>query len=252
MVGASSARSVRGRRWVALGLALAFVGAAACSGAGEQGGKALRYGFDFESGFTNTFDISKSASDCDQIPGFYIYDSLIHWNARTETLEPGQALTWKLDGRTVTLTLRHGLKFQDGEPFNSEAVKLGLERNNLNKELTSLDIITSIDIPDPYTVVLHNKDDTGLDLFSAFTGPLFDLDAGTRRAGPRPRRPIPQASLTLSVEASNPTMSALARHAHRLRRVRDRHPFLTDSTYQQAPAMKRQTSVTVTHEDLRC
>ncbi len=194
MVGAGSARrSVRGRRWVALGLALALVGAAACSGAGEQGGKALRYGFDFESGFTNTFDISKSAGDCDQIPGFYIYDSLIHWNAKTETPEPGQALTWKLDGRTVTLTLRHGLKFQDGEPFNSQAVKLGLERNNLNKELTSLDIITSIDTPDPYTVVLHNKDDTGLDLFTAFTGrdgmimaPKSFANAGTHPVGAGP------------------------------------------------------------------
>ncbi len=194
MVGAKSARrSVRGRRWVASGLALALVGFAACSGAGSQGGKALRYGFDFESGFTNTFDVSKSAGDCDQIPGFYIYDSLIHWNAKTETLEPGQALTWKIDGRTVTLTLRQGLKFQDGEPFNSQAVKAGLEHNNLNKQLTSLDIIDSIDTPDPYTVVIHTKDDTGLDLFSAFTGrdgmimaPKSFAHAGTNPVGAGP------------------------------------------------------------------
>jgi hypothetical protein len=30
-----------------------------------------------------------------------------------------------------------------------------------------------------------------------------------------------------------------------------RHPLLADPTHQQTPAMKRQTSVTVRHEDLR-
>src|SRR5215472_16091676 len=33
------------------------------------------------------------------------------------------------DGKTVTIKLRPGVKFQDGEPFNAEAAKYSLERH---------------------------------------------------------------------------------------------------------------------------
>lgn len=65
------------------------------------------------------------------------------------------------------------------------------------------------------------------------------------------RRPIPQAGVALGVEAGNPPMRTLARDAHRLRDMRHRHPFLADPSDEQPPTMKRQTSITVTHEDLR-
>jgi len=46
------------------------------------------------------------------------------------TFIPGLATDWTVtpDGQTWTFTLREGITFQDGEPFNAEAVKANLER----------------------------------------------------------------------------------------------------------------------------
>ena len=64
------------------------------------------------------------------------------------------------DGKEVTIKLRPGVKFQDGEAFNAEAAKFSLERH-LNMqgsfrkpELTTLD---HIDVVDPLTIKLVLK-----------------------------------------------------------------------------------------------
>jgi peptide/nickel transport system substrate-binding protein len=36
---------------------------------------------------------------------------------------------WAADQRSVVITLRSGVKFHDGEPFNAEAVKFNIERH---------------------------------------------------------------------------------------------------------------------------
>ena len=46
-------------------------------------------------------------------------------------------------------------------------------------------------------------------------------------------------------------MGALPRDPHRFRDMRNRHLLDTNTFDQQQPAVKRQTGVTVTHEDLR-
>lgn len=79
----------------------------------------------------------------------------------------------------------------------------------------------------------------------------FDLGNGPCRHPMRTRRPIPQAGVALGIEAGNPTMRTLARYAHRLRNMSHRHPILTDPSDEQTPTRKRQTSIAVTHEDLR-
>ena len=38
------------------------------------------------------------------------------------------AWSWSPDGKALTLTLREGVKFQDGEPFNADAVRVNIER----------------------------------------------------------------------------------------------------------------------------
>ncbi len=64
------------------------------------------------------------------------------------------------DGKEVTIKLRPGVKFQDGEPFNAEAAKFSLERHltmqgSFRKpELASLD---HVDVVDPLTVKLVLK-----------------------------------------------------------------------------------------------
>src|SRR5665213_1714367 len=64
------------------------------------------------------------------------------------------------DGKEVTIKLRPGVKFQDGEPFNAEAAKFSLERHltmqgSFRKpELASRD---HVDVVDPLTVKLVLK-----------------------------------------------------------------------------------------------
>jgi peptide/nickel transport system substrate-binding protein len=63
-------------------------------------------------------------------------------------------------GRTVTIKLRPGVKFNDGTPMNAEAVRYSLDRH-LNMKGSSrrseLESINSIDVVDPLTVRLRLK-----------------------------------------------------------------------------------------------
>jgi peptide/nickel transport system substrate-binding protein len=61
---------------------------------------------------------------------------------------------WSTDYRSLTLTLRQGVKFQDGTDFNADAVKynLDLQRVGVRPELKS---VTSIDVIDNYTIRLN-------------------------------------------------------------------------------------------------
>src|SRR5215510_5716068 len=59
------------------------------------------------------------------------------------------------DGKTVTIKLRPGVKFHDGEPFNAEAAKFSLDRHGSmtgsfrKPELAAVD---HIDVVDPLTI----------------------------------------------------------------------------------------------------
>ncbi len=143
---------------------------AACSGAGStNAGSSLRYGYDLSAQFTNTFDVSASTGDCDQIALFYIYDTLLHVDHATGKAIPGLAASYELAGRTLTLHLRPGVAFTDGSSVDAAAVKAALNQNNKNAQLTSLDIIGSIDVVDPLTVRLNLTNDTGIQLVYALS-----------------------------------------------------------------------------------
>lgn len=60
-----------------------------------------------------------------------------------------------------------------------------------------------------------------------------------------------QTRVALLVEARHPPVCALATDPHCPRHMRDRHPLITDALHEQATTVDGQTSVTVTHEDLR-
>lgn len=170
------ASSAGGRRRSAVAACLVAVGAAlaACSGSGSGTGSGgadasgvLRYGYDLGAQSTN-FDPGKSVSDCDAIAIQPIYDTLIHRDLNGNLL-PGLAQSWQLEGKTLTLHLRPGVKFQDGTPFNADAVKLGLQHLQKNSSLNSVQIIDSMDVVDPLTLRLNIHDLTGVQLLYAFT-----------------------------------------------------------------------------------
>jgi peptide/nickel transport system substrate-binding protein len=85
------------------------------------------------------------------------------------SVTPLLADSWTMepDGRSYTFKLKKGVKFQDGEPFDSAAVKFSFERakaeGSTNKAKKAVfDNIARIDAPDPYTVILtlNNADAT--------------------------------------------------------------------------------------------
>jgi peptide/nickel transport system substrate-binding protein len=89
-----------------------------------------------------------------------VYSTLVTTD-NSGTIVPGLASKWttSADGKTVTFTLRTGVKFQDGTPFSSADVKASLERILDQKTgavaRSNLLAIQTVDAPDAATVVLH-------------------------------------------------------------------------------------------------
>ncbi len=173
---------VRRRHAVIVVALIAIVSACSGSGNGTSGGGSaggtpnpngiIRYGYDLSAQFTNTFDPLKSNGDCDAIPVQLIYDTLLYRDSNN-VIHPELALSVTQDpsnDRLITIKLRPNVKFSDGEPFNSAAVKASLIRNAKNSQLTSLAPVTSIDTPDDLTLLVHYKDDTGVEFVNAMAG----------------------------------------------------------------------------------
>ena len=87
-----------------------------------------------------------------------ILEPLVVINPSLKT-EPLLAESWKTskDAKTWTFTLKKGIKFHNGEPFNAEAVKFSLERHLKGTVGPKIKVIDSIEVKDEYTVVLHLK-----------------------------------------------------------------------------------------------
>lgn len=82
-------------------------------------------------------------------------------------LTEGLATAWALNATTksITFTLRQGVKFHDGADWNAEAAKWNLDQHLTSDTSTIGPNIESVDIVDTYTVVvnLKNWDSTFLD-----------------------------------------------------------------------------------------
>src|SRR5215467_1903894 len=70
-----------------------------------------------------------------QFTGYTIYDPLVAWEMnvadRPGKLIPGLATEWKVDPsdqKKWRFTLRRGVKFHDGSPFNADAVIWDLDK----------------------------------------------------------------------------------------------------------------------------
>jgi peptide/nickel transport system substrate-binding protein len=59
-----------------------------------------------------------------------VYDGLVRYASGTLEVEPALATSWEIsdDGTVYTFTLREGVTFHDGSPFNAEAVVFNFER----------------------------------------------------------------------------------------------------------------------------
>jgi len=79
-------------------------------------------------------------------------ECLVGWDPKGTPL-PQLATEWKTDQatKTVTFTLRKGVKFHDNTDWNAEACKWNLEQYYITEKNKDLNV-KSVDIIDDYTV----------------------------------------------------------------------------------------------------
>lgn len=148
---------------------------AAAAGPAQPTGT-LNIGYDFSSEFTNTFDPAKSNSECDALITEQIYGFLVTRNAKDQ-LQPGLASSWTLGTNSLTLNLRPGLTFSDGEAYNASAVKTGLLHSKSNTMFTELHAITSIDVLSPTQVRINLSNNSGVRLLYALSQSSGEIPA---------------------------------------------------------------------------
>lgn len=109
-----------------------------------------------------------------------IYDTLLLPTNDGLGVQPGLATKWELSdgGKTVTLTLRAGVKFSDGTALKASDVKFSLDRARNPKNGAWADMVGSIDTvtaTEPGTVVLKLKhpDPTLLPALAMFNTGIF-------------------------------------------------------------------------------
>ncbi|BFH62728.1 nickel ABC transporter substrate-binding protein [Paenibacillus azoreducens] len=91
-----------------------------------------------------------------------VYDALVEYEGEGK-IAPSLAESWEVsdNGKTYRFHLRKQIKFSDGSPLNSAAVKFSLERATSREENAGLEIsrlLKKIEAPDDNTVVLTFKE----------------------------------------------------------------------------------------------
>ena len=89
------------------------------------------------------------------------YETLVAMDREGE-FSPVLATAWEESDTSLTLTLRDGVVFHDGTPFDAAAVKANLEyvRDGATPFAGPLKVISSIDTPDAHTVLLNLAEPT--------------------------------------------------------------------------------------------
>jgi peptide/nickel transport system substrate-binding protein len=90
-----------------------------------------------------------------------VYDMLIYYDEVNQKFIPGLAENWEVstDAKTLTYHIRKGIQYQDGwGELTAEDVKYNIEKQAGKDSVGKVEkarSIDSMDIPDPYTLVLH-------------------------------------------------------------------------------------------------
>jgi peptide/nickel transport system substrate-binding protein len=107
------------------------------------------------------FDPHINASSELGIPLRQVYDTLVYRDPQTGEFVPGLAVSWTIsdDGLIYSFSLRQGVKFHDGTPFNAQAVAANLDRivspaTASQKAVFMLGPYMGYEIVDEYTIRL--------------------------------------------------------------------------------------------------
>jgi peptide/nickel transport system substrate-binding protein len=126
------------------------------------------------------------AFNSEQVALNNIYENLIYMNppGAGEMLRPGLATSWEAneDGTEYTFYLREGVTFQDGAPFNADAVKGTMEHYLAHEGAGCTfvwDAVEDIEVIDEYTIKLSNSYPSPLDLIStaSYCGEIMSPDS---------------------------------------------------------------------------
>jgi peptide/nickel transport system substrate-binding protein len=190
--GALSGRRPRRRRRLALFVgtagvlvtplaqALATGGPAAAASSNVDPNGVLKYGFDLNNEFSNDFAPATEENDCSFTVTSNIYQSMgVPGNAN---VTGGVAQSWTVSNNSSTITfhLRPGLEFSNGQPVTSADVAASLNHTKSSPLRSSLFAISSIQTPDPSTVVVNLSKPTAGDFLWATTyvdGQIYPANA---------------------------------------------------------------------------
>jgi peptide/nickel transport system substrate-binding protein len=115
-----------------LAMALLVLAATGCGGDDDEGEEGATGGTLVFSGAADPVVIDGAlVSDGESIRVItQLFETLINLKPGTTELAPGLATEWEIspDAKTYTFTLREGVTFHDGEPFNAEAVCFNFDR----------------------------------------------------------------------------------------------------------------------------
>ncbi|GAA1852775.1 hypothetical protein GCM10009836_36070 [Pseudonocardia ailaonensis] len=126
-----------------------------------------------------------------------MYDSMIHLTPSGP--KPGLATDWRFpDARTVVLTLRKGVTFQDGTPFNAAVVKFSWDRIIASKDMqksSQIKAMESVETPSDDTVIVHLSGPFATDWRDRFLNNPWQLavvspDAVKKAGGDFSRAPV--------------------------------------------------------------
>jgi peptide/nickel transport system substrate-binding protein len=112
-----------------------------------------------------------------------MYETLTRYDAATKTIEPLLATSWSAsaDGKTWTFHLRHGVYFHTGRLMTAQAAKAAIQRTvKLGGGASYVwGAVTSMDTPDQYTLVLHQKYPSPLALEASadYSAYIYDTQA---------------------------------------------------------------------------
>jgi len=120
----------------------------------------------------STLDPITGGTGSDHMLLYPMFDTLVDFEPATLAPKPGLATSWEFpDPKTLIFTLRDGVKFHDGEPFDAAAVKAHLDRARSDPRSAvkgELQSIESVEVLAPNKVVLKlSRPDTALPLILA-------------------------------------------------------------------------------------
>ncbi len=145
----------------------ANVGSSGSTGSSTSGGDGGT--LNWASSAPTSWDPVTSAAGNDVTNLSLVYEALTRLGP-TGDAGPGLATRWSFsrDGRTFTMTLRGGIRFSDGTPFDAQAVRTNLDRGEHESDsliAPQLTVIRSIDVVSPTVIRLHlSAQDYGLPL----------------------------------------------------------------------------------------